>query len=131
MQERSDRPLGELLNDLSTQMTTLVRKEIELARTEMTAKAATAGRGAGLVGAGGAVAHAAFLALMIAAIAFLATTFNIDVWLAALIVAVVLGIVGFLLIQQGRSTLAKTSLAPERTMRTLKEDAEWASDRTK
>jgi hypothetical protein len=132
MQERTEeRPLGELLGELSTQMTTLVRQEIDLARTEMTAKAAAAGRSAAIAGAGGVVVHAAFLALVFATVALLTTALDLDVWLSALIVAAVLAVVGALLIQRGRAGLARTSLAPERTIRTLKEDAEWASDRTK
>ena len=132
MQERrDDRPLGELLGDFSNQTATLVRQEIDLARTEMQAKAATAARSVGLMGAGGVVIHAAFLAVVIGAIAFLSSAFDLDVWLSALLVGLVLAIVGFLLIQQGRSSLTRTSLAPERTIRSLKDDAEWAREQTK
>jgi hypothetical protein len=130
-ERRDDRPLGELLGEFSNQTATLVRQEIDLARTEMQAKAATAARSAGLVGAGGVVVHAAFLAVVIAAIALLSSAFDLDVWLSALAVAVVLAILGVLLIQQGRNGLARTSLAPERTIRSLKDDAEWAREQTK
>jgi hypothetical protein len=130
-ERREDRGLGDLFGEFSNQTATLVRQELELARAEMQAKAATAARSVGLIGTGGVVLHAAFLAVVIAAIAFLTSAFDLDVWLSALLVGVVLALVGFLLIQQGRSALARTSLAPERTLRTLKDDAEWAREQTK
>jgi uncharacterized protein YacL len=131
MRERDDeRPLGDLFAQLTGQMTTLVRQEIDLARTEMTAKAATAGRSAGLIGAGGVIVHAGFLALVFAAIVLLAS-FGLDLWLSAVAIGVVLAGLGLALIISGRDRLSRLSVAPQRTIRTLKEDAEWASDRTK
>jgi len=46
-----DRPVGELLRELSTQTSTLVRQELELAKAEMGEKAKRAGLGAGAVAA--------------------------------------------------------------------------------
>lgn len=128
---RSERSLGELFGDLTSQLGQLVHKEVELARTEMTANLVRTGQNASLIGAGGVVVHAGFLALVAAVIALLVSAFDLDVWVGALIVAIVLFVVGFVLIQRGRSQLAAGSLAPTRTIETLKDDAEWAKDQTR
>ena len=131
MQERrDDRSLGELFGDLSRQTTTLIRQEVELAKTELSAKASRVGKDIGFLAIGGAVAYAAFLALLAAVIIFLADVVGLDWWLSALLVAIVVGVAGFLLIQKGRQDLARADMTPRRTIESLKEDAEWAKDRT-
>ena len=128
---RSERSLGELFSDLTSQLGQRVHKEVELARTELTANAVRTARNASLIGAGGVVVHAGFLALVAAVIALLVSAFDLDVWVGALIVALVLFVAGFALIQRGRSQLEAGSLAPTRTIETLKDDAEWAKDQTR
>jgi len=128
---RTERSLGDLFGDLTSQLGQLVHREVELAKTEMTANVVRTGRNASLIGAGGVVVHAGFLALVAAAIALLVSAFDLDVWVGALIVAVLLLGVGFALIQRGRSQLQASSLAPTRTIETLKDDAEWAKDQTR
>jgi len=131
MQERRDEPsLGELFAELARETTTLVRQEVELAKTEMTNKASRAGRGAAMVGAGGAVAYAGFLVLAAALVALLVEA-GLDLWLAALIVGVVLAAIGGFLAWQGQSTIKRASLAPERTIQTLQDDAEWVRGQTR
>jgi Putative Actinobacterial Holin-X, holin superfamily III len=127
---RDDRPLGQLFGDLSRQLGTLVRKEIELARTEMTGRATAVGRDAGILGAGVAALYAAFLAVMFAVILLLADA-GITPWVAALLVGVVVAIVGAGLVAAGRSGLARSDVAPKATIETLKEDAQWAKQRIK
>ena len=76
---RSERSLGELFGDLTSQLGNLVHKEAELARTEITANVIQTGRNASLIGAGGVVVHAGLLALVAAAIALLVSAFDMDV----------------------------------------------------
>src|SRR5690242_18477896 len=83
---REDKPVGELVRDLSTHTTQLVRDEVELAKAELAVKARRAGTGAGMFGGAGALGFYAFGALTAAAILGLATV--LDAWLAALIVGV-------------------------------------------
>lgn len=128
---RTERSLGDLFGDLTSQLTQLLHREVELAKTEMTANVVRTGRNASLIGAGGVVVHAGFLALVAAAIALLVSAFDLDVWIGALIVAVLLLGAGFALIQRGRSQLEASSLVPTRTIETLKDDAEWAKDQTR
>lgn len=115
-----DRSLGELLSELSRETSVLVRKEVELATTEMSAKLKTAGTQAGVVAAGGALAHAGLLVLL-AAIVIGLVQLGMTAWLAALIVAVAVMIGGYVLVNRGLSTMRRTSFTPVQTMETLKE----------
>jgi len=125
-----DRSLGELFGELTRQMTTLVRQEVELARTEMTANASRVARSAAMLIAGGVIAYAVVLALVAAVIIGLATL-GMPAWLSALLVGAVVVIVGVILAQRGIQAVKGHDLAPRRTIETLKEDAELARGRTR
>jgi hypothetical protein len=96
----------------------------------MTTKASRAGRGAAMVGAGGAVAYAGFLALVAAVIGLLIEA-GVDLWIAALIVGIALAAIGGFLAYTGQNTIKRTSLAPERTIQTIQDDAEWVRGQTR
>jgi hypothetical protein len=120
-----DRSLGELLRQLSAQTTGLVHQELELAKAELAQKGRQAGAGAGRFGAAGALGRAALGALT--ACFILALDLIMPAWLAALIVAVVYGIIAFVLVKQGQAKLkAAGPPVPEQTIETVKEDVEWA-----
>jgi len=125
-----DRSLGQLFGDLSRQLGTLVQKEIQLAKTEMTTRVTTVGRDAAMIGAGGVLAYAALLMALVA-LALLLIDLGITPWLGFLLVAVLVGALAAVLIQRGRAELKKTDLAPRQTIETLKEDAEWAKQQVK
>jgi TRAP-type C4-dicarboxylate transport system permease small subunit len=129
-ESRSDRSLGDLFGSLTSQLGQLIHKEVELARTEITANAVRTGKNATLIGVGGVVAYGGFLVLLAAAVGLLATL-GLDLWLSALIVGLVVIGIGLLLVQRGRSQLEAASLAQTKTIETLKEDAEWAKDQTR
>jgi len=118
-----ERSLGDLFSELAAETGTLVRQEVALAQTELTQKAASVGKNIGFLVVGGAVGYAALLAVLAAAIIGLAQL--VPAWAAALIVAVVVGIVAFLLISSALKSLKTTELAPRETVKSLKEDAEW------
>ena len=123
-----DRSLGQLLGDLSRQLSTLVRQEIDLARTETTARVTAVSRDAALIGAGAALGYAGFLFLLAALVALLIQA-GLDPWLGALLVGAVTLAIGGALAWRGREGLRTTSVVPERTIETLKDDAEWAKER--
>ena len=124
----SDRPIGELLKQLSQETVTLVRQEIDLAKAEMSQKGKRAGLGAGMFGGAGVAGLMALVALTIAAIAALDT--GMPTWLAAVIVGVVWGAVAGLLALQGRQKVqAATPPAPEQAIESTKEDVQWAKTR--
>lgn len=122
-----DRPTGELVKDLSTQVSTLVRQELELAKVELTAKGKQAGIGAGMFGGAGLFALYGVGALVATAILALATA--VAAWLAALIVAVVLFAVAGILALLGRSR-AKRAVPPmpEQAVATVKEDVRYTKE---
>ena len=120
---KEERSLGDLFSELATETSTLVRQEVALAQTELTQKATSVGKNVGFLVVGGAVGYAALLAILAAAIIGLA--YFVPAWAAALIVGVVVGIVAFLLISSALKALKATSLTPNQTVETLKEDAEW------
>ena len=125
-----DRSLGELLKQLSEQTTRLVHQELELAKAELTQKGKQAGMGAGMFGGAGALGLAALGALT--ACCILALSELVPAWLAALIVAVVYGIVAFVLVRQGQAKIKRaTPPVPTQTIETVKEDVEWAKTQTR
>jgi len=126
---KEDRSLGELFADLSRETSTLVRNEVELAKTEMTQKASKVGKDIGFLAIGGAVAYAGLLAIIAAIIILLGGV--LPMWLSALIVGIVVAGVGYALIQKGRDALKRDNLAPKQAIETLKEDAEWAKQQTR
>jgi hypothetical protein len=125
-----DRSLGQLFGDLSRQLGTLIQKEIQLAKTEMTTRVTTVGRDAAMIGAGGALAYAALLLALIG-VSFLVADLLDSTWLGFVIVAILVGVLAAVLIQRGRAELQKTDLAPRQTIETIKEDAEWAKQQVK
>lgn len=121
-------PTAELVKQLADETGTLVRQELALFRAEMLAKGRRAGVGLGELSGAGLMALFALGALTACVIAALALV--MPVWAAALIVAVVYGIVAGVLALIGRKQLKETMPpAPERTARTIKEDVEWAKTR--
>jgi MFS family permease len=125
-----DRPVAELVRQLSDQTTTLVRQEIELAKAEMTAKGKQVGIGAGAFGAAGLVGLYAVGAITACLILALSTA--VAGWLAALIVGVVYAaIAGVLALIGKKKTQAGAPPVPERAISSTKEDVEWAKTRAK
>ena len=120
---------GELVKQLSEQTTTLVRKEIELAKAELTAKGKVAGQGAGMFG-GAAVAGLLALGTLTVVILSLLDK-AMDLWVAALIVTLVYGAVAAVLAMRGRDRVKEgMPPAPEQTVETVKEDVQWAKHPT-
>jgi len=126
-QLRDERSLGDLFSDLSRETTTLVRKEVQLAKAELTQSATEAARGIGMLVAGGAVAYAGLLFLLLA-IVFGLIEAGWDAWLSALVVGLVVAAIGAVLVLRARESLKPANLAPRRTVETLKEDQEWAKE---
>ena len=123
---KEERSLGDLFAELSRETGQLVRKEVELATTEMTAKAKKAGADAAVIAAGGALLHAALLVLLAAFVIGLAQL-GIMPWLSALIVGVLTAGIGYMLVNRGRASMGKSSLAPTQTIESLKETATWTT----
>lgn len=121
---------GDLVRQLSEQTTTLVRKEIELAKAELAEKGKAAGQGAGMFGGAAVVALLALGALTSTIIAVLDKA--MDLWVAALIVTAVYAAVATALAIAGRERVKEgMPPAPEQTVETVKEDVQWAKSQAR
>ncbi|MQA98805.1 MAG: phage holin family protein [Actinobacteria bacterium] len=121
--------MGELLKELSSELSTLIKQEMELAKAELRTTGKRAGIGAGLVGGGAAVGYLAAAAFT----AFLVLLINevTPAWLAALIVAVVYGVIAALLAMRGRDKVKEAMPPAPATTETVKEDIRWAKNPTR
>jgi uncharacterized membrane protein YqjE len=128
--ELRERPTADLLKELSDHTTTLVKQEIDLAKAELSEKGRKAGLGAGMFGGAGLFGVFSFAALTTCIIAALESPLNL--WLAALIVAVVYAAVAGVLALQGRNKVKEAGPpVPEQTTESVKEDVQWAKTRAK
>jgi hypothetical protein len=128
--ELRERPVGELLSELSNQTQKLVRQELDLAKAELTEKGKRAGIGAGLFGGAGLFAVLALGALTACFILALATA--VADWLAALIVAAVYAAVAGVLALTGRTKVKQaTPPVPEQAKESVRRDLEWTKERAK
>lgn len=120
------RSLGSLIGDLAHETTTLFRKEVELAKLELSEKVDKATAAAGSMAAGGAVLYAGFLVFLVFLVAGLDTILDnwySTQWLAPLIVSVVVLAVGYFMFKAGRKKFEQDALVPRRTLRSLQKDA--------
>src|SRR3954463_2587745 len=123
----TERPTKELVQELTTEVSTLVRKELALAQVELKEKGKRAGIGGGLFGAAGLFALYGLGALIAAIILALATA--VDGWLAALIVAVVLFAVAGVAALVGKGQVSRaTPPAPEQAIASTKQDVQEVRD---
>jgi hypothetical protein len=120
---RDERSLGDLFSELASETSELVRQEVALAQVEISQKATRVGKNVGFLAVGGAVGYAALLAVLAAVIIGLGNF--IPLWLAALIVGAVVGIVAYFMVSSALTELKNTELKPQQTVETLKEDAQW------
>jgi uncharacterized membrane protein YqjE len=120
-----DRPLGELVKQLASETSTLVRQELELAKAEMRQKGRRAGVGAGMLGA---ATVAGLLALgALTAFFVLALDGALPNWAAALLVAGVYGVAAAILAFRGREKVQEAGApVPEQTKESIEEDLQWA-----
>src|SRR3954452_9562860 len=120
------RSLGEIVGDISRDMSTLFKQELDLAKTEMKQEVAKVGKSAGMFGGAGLAGWFTLFFLS------LALTWLLDNWmpveLAALIVAVVWGVVAGVLALRGRQEIKDANPQLPQTQQTLKEDAQWARE---
>lgn len=115
--DKADATVGQLIGALATDTGALVRQELHLAATEITATASLAARNAGYVAAGGALLHTALLALLAGLIAWLQQ--SVPIWMSAGIVGLVLAAAGGALLLKGMTALRTLDPVPRDTLSTL------------
>ncbi|MFL6127860.1 MAG: phage holin family protein [Mycobacteriales bacterium] len=121
------RSVGELLSEVTGDLSRLMRQEVALAKVELKEEATKAGKASGVLGSAGAVGYLVLVFLSLALMFALDALMPIG-W-AALLTAVVLGIVAAVLFVLGRNRLKQVNPKPEQTVETLKEDVQWARNR--
>jgi uncharacterized membrane protein YqjE len=123
-----NRGVGTLVKDLSGQVSTLVRQEVELAKAELAEKGKQAGMGAGILS--GAAVAALMMLGSLTAFLILAFALIIPTWAAALIITALWGAAAGILAIRGRDALSELGKpVPEKTVETIKEDLQWLKDR--
>ncbi|WP_336923608.1 phage holin family protein [Aquipuribacter sp. SD81] len=121
---------GQLLSGLATDVSTLVKQEIELAKVETSAKAKRAGKGAGML-AGAGVAGLLLLMSVTALLVVVVDAFA-PLWVAVLVAVVLWAVVAAVLAAAGRKALKEAAPpVPEQTVETVKEDVQWAKNPTR
>lgn len=118
-QQTADPSLGELVSRLSEQSSRLVRDELALAKTELRESARHAGVGAGLFGGAGFIAVLGVITLVGSGVAALSLV--VDVWLAALVVAVALFAIAGLVALAGKKQVGEVG-PPEQAIENVKKD---------
>jgi formate hydrogenlyase subunit 3/multisubunit Na+/H+ antiporter MnhD subunit len=129
-QPQENRSLFALFSDLWRETSTLVHKEAELAKAEMSEKVSQVSTGMAELAIGGLIVFAGFIILLMAlsnGLMHLLPEEQAD-WLAPLIVGAVVVVFGFIAVLRGRSNVRPESLAPERTMESLRRDAQMMKE---
>jgi uncharacterized membrane protein YqjE len=121
-----DRSLSDLLSEVTGELATLFRKEVELAKVETSEQVSRAAKAGAMLGAAGVVGFLALILLAFAAAWGLAAVMPNG--LAFLIVGVVFGIVAAVLASAGKKKIASVSPVPDQTVKTLKADVQVAKD---
>jgi hypothetical protein len=124
----TDNSVGELIGNISDDLSRLFRQEVELAKAELRQEAVKAGKAAGMLGGAGFAGYLAVVLVSFAAVFGLANV--MDAGWAALIVAVIWAVVGGVLYLTGRQKLRTVDPMPRRTVDTIKEDAQWLKNPT-
>jgi hypothetical protein len=120
--------VGELIGNISNDLSQLFRQEVELAKAEVKQEASKAGKAAGMLSGAG---FAGYLVVVLLTFALVAALSNVmDPGWAALIVAVLWAVIGGVLYSIGRKRLKTVDPVPHRTVETIKEDAQWLKNPT-
>ena len=121
------RKVGDVLQDILSNLQEIIRAELLLAKAELKEKGERASKPLVILGAGVILGILALGFLLLAAVYGLALV--IPQWLAALIVGVALAIFAGILTFTSRKALRRIDPVPERTVQTVKENVQWTKDR--
>lgn len=121
------RPLGELIGNITHDLSQLFRQEVELAKAEMRQEGKKAAGAAAMMAAGAVAALLTLVLVSFALVYLLAEAMHIA--LAALLVGVVWAIAGAVLISAGRKRMRTVTPLPK-TTETMKENARWLQNPT-
>jgi hypothetical protein len=125
--EPESRSVVQLLSDVSRELQDILRKEVELARLEISVGISSLGSMVSSFAAGGVVLHAGFLVVLAAAVLALDKMIG-ELWLSALVVGVLTMGIGAILAVEAKSRLGGKTLQPTRTQESLRKDKELITE---
>ena len=121
--KQPEKSLGQLVGEMSAELSSLMRAEVQLAKVELKDEVSKAGKAGSMFGAGAVTGYFALL------FASLALAWLLDqampTALAFFLVAVLYGVAAGVLISRGRTEMKEVDPVPRQTVETLKEDVEW------
>jgi hypothetical protein len=120
--------IAQLLSGLIADAQTLVRREIDLAKQEVTSELDKAKQGGILIGAGVGLAVVGGILLGHMLAHLLQDVFDISLWISYLVVGGLLTIGGVLLLRQGAARMAKVDPVPHETIDSVRKDVEWIKE---
>jgi len=129
--------LGDLFGRVTSDLSTLMRQEMQLAKVEIKQEVRTAGKAGGLLGGGAGAGYMALLflsaalAILIALIMPSSLSEFARYLIGFLLVGVIYGVAAAVLLNKGREQMKKVDPVPQQTVQTLKEDAQWAKDQAR
>lgn len=123
----SEQSTSNLLSDALTRISSLVRGEVDLARSEINENLSSAAAALGMIVGAVVIAMTALNVLSAALVAGL-TELGIPGEWSAVIVGVVFGLIAFAMLQKGRADLKLSSLAPTRTIANVQRDADTVKE---
>ena len=124
-----EQPLPHLLSRMTSDLTTLLRKEVQLAKIEIKDDVKQIAKAGGMYGAAGFAGYMALVMLSLAVVFLL--DLIMPAWVAFLIVGVLYGVGGYVLFSRGRERIKQINPVPEQTIETIKEDVEWVRTRSR
>jgi xanthine/uracil permease len=124
--DKEKKPITSLFSDLIHNMSSLIRHEIMLAKTEMNSKITQIQAGGVSLAVGGVMLFAGFLVLLFAAVIGLA--YIMPVWLSALIIGLVVALIGVGLVMKGRKDIKAQNLKPERTIESMRRNVDFTKE---
>lgn len=120
--DRSSESVPDLIKDLASDLSLLLEKEIQLAKSEVRETVSDVKVGVGAVVGGAVIALAGLVILLMSAVFGLSNI--VEPWLAALIVGGVALLIGFIMVQGAKKKMSASSVMPERTVESVKKDAD-------
>lgn len=126
---QTQRTVADVLQDIVANIQQIIRDEFRLAQVELKEKGARASRPAGMLAIG------ASLGLYALGFTLLAAMFALSIvmphWLAALLLALFLGVSAVALVSAGLGALKRIDPVPGKTVQTVKENVQWVKEQTK
>ena len=129
----STNSLAALLKDLREESMTLLRQEVELAKTELNEKTSRVGKGAVKLAIGGFIAYAGLIILLfglgdLAAIGLVKAGLDADVavWLGPVLIGLIVALIGWAMVSKAKKAFTANTLVPEETLQSLRENKQWA-----